>query len=374
MVVVRRQEWVDAWRGLLIILVVLGHASGGAFHLQPPGVGRDAFDLVYDVIYAFHMPAFFCLAGYLWPEARIDAWGFIKKRFLRLMVPYFTFGVFSILVYHLALGGFNSARVDFSDSYYVTKGASDIWGSLCGLLSMGAWPAEEAYRYNSVLWFLPCMFLVQILFLQISRILQSVKVRLFVCLLLLTFAVLARVHMRGCYPMALERVPTFLLVMVLGWSCSRGTKNEDAPVRGFWRLLVGLCIVAFVLLRSLMPNTYLSYESYRWAVVFIALSVVGSILSAAAAKAYGCRLLLYVGRSALTIMLFHKFVVVGLELGVPWSRGVLKGPCWVAVVYTLVLTLVSVAFCFVVDVFLKRIMPWSIGYNGVRRMKEREDI
>ena len=90
-----RYLWIDAWRGILIILVVLGHAVGGAEHFSStPHAG--ALDYVYRLIYGFHMAAFFFLAGMLWRPSGIDFVAFVRKKFHRLMVPYFIWGCISI--------------------------------------------------------------------------------------------------------------------------------------------------------------------------------------------------------------------------------------------------------------------------------------
>ena len=68
----RRIEWIDSWKGLLIFLVVLGHAVGGASHLTA-GNSRWLNECAYRVIYSFHMSAFFFIAGLLWHDS--GAWG-----------------------------------------------------------------------------------------------------------------------------------------------------------------------------------------------------------------------------------------------------------------------------------------------------------
>ena len=75
-----RIGWIDFAKGFAIISVVLGHALDDDFSLCV-------------LIYIFHMPFFFILAGYL---LNLDKWGgaenfrpFAAKLFKRLLVPYF---------------------------------------------------------------------------------------------------------------------------------------------------------------------------------------------------------------------------------------------------------------------------------------------
>ncbi len=65
-----RSHWIDAARGAAILLVVFGHGWRG---LYSAGLIGDAslFEAVDRFIYAFHMPLFFFLSGFLLPGARL---------------------------------------------------------------------------------------------------------------------------------------------------------------------------------------------------------------------------------------------------------------------------------------------------------------
>lgn len=67
-VVAQRADWIDAARGLGIVLVVLGHCLRG---LVAAGVLADGpvFQIVDRAIYAFHMPLFFLLSGLVFEKA-----------------------------------------------------------------------------------------------------------------------------------------------------------------------------------------------------------------------------------------------------------------------------------------------------------------
>lgn len=70
-----RMEFLDFWRGLAMLLVLLQHANA-------PGGGW---------ILSFHMPLFFLLSGYLasFREQKATFWTYIKPKFFRLLLPYF---------------------------------------------------------------------------------------------------------------------------------------------------------------------------------------------------------------------------------------------------------------------------------------------
>lgn len=74
-----RNNSIDIAKGLLIFLVVLGHAPEGS-------------DAVHKYIYWFHMPAFFIISGLFLRETfclREE----VKKKAKRLLVPYLVFSI-----------------------------------------------------------------------------------------------------------------------------------------------------------------------------------------------------------------------------------------------------------------------------------------
>lgn len=55
----KRLIWADSLKGLLIILVVLGHSIQGTY-------GSDCENNhLWNIIYSFHMPAFMAVSGFL---------------------------------------------------------------------------------------------------------------------------------------------------------------------------------------------------------------------------------------------------------------------------------------------------------------------
>jgi fucose 4-O-acetylase-like acetyltransferase len=70
-----RNPAVDAVRGLAILLVVVGHAIQGS-------VADFRSNPAWQIIYAFHMPLFFAISGYV--IGKVDLW----QKFKRLVIPF----------------------------------------------------------------------------------------------------------------------------------------------------------------------------------------------------------------------------------------------------------------------------------------------
>lgn len=356
-------QWIDSWKGILITLVVLGHVAGGAVHLVPAGLTRDLCQCVYDVIYAFHMPAFFCVAGYAW-RPNTEGWGqFAIRKARRLLVPYFFWGIFSIGVFSFTSCFFMRHVGVFRDSYYDGKGLLGMGTHFVGLLSFGACPENEAYRYNSVLWFLPAMFVAVLLFRVIVRFCGSSRGRYTLCAgALICLSLVGRVSVPHCLPARLYSMPNYLLLMLLGYLCSKmAYRRYLSSLTKWWTAILSSGI--FVVARVLLPNTSVSYVSYLWAVVFIGLTVWGSFVSLQFAKAFDSGLLATIGRASLAIMVLHKFLVVGLEVAVtPVRHGLCAGVASALFVMGSI-CLLSMLVCWCADWTLKHWFPISLGLS-----------
>lgn len=94
-----RQIEFDLLKGLGILFVILGHSVPDF----PVNLRADMVaGTVEQLMYAFHMPLFFICAGCMVQMAdnKHSCDGgyilFLKKKFLRLMVPYFSFSILSL--------------------------------------------------------------------------------------------------------------------------------------------------------------------------------------------------------------------------------------------------------------------------------------
>lgn len=94
-----RIPFVDALKGFAILLVVMGHFLAGIYPDWKTALDSNAFGMsLWRVIYGFHMPLFMFCSGFVFYKPR-DFFSFrncsctILKSFLRLILPYFSFGL-----------------------------------------------------------------------------------------------------------------------------------------------------------------------------------------------------------------------------------------------------------------------------------------
>ena len=139
---VKRFDYIDIAKGIGILMVVWAHILlTGASH---------------QFIYAFHMPVFFLLSGMMFSRDKYSSFGaFLGKRAKRLLIPYV---IYSILTWGVwAISRF--IRHDEVDSYWMP------------LLQTVIAQGSGAYIvHNSALWFVPCLFLTEMMYFFISRL------------------------------------------------------------------------------------------------------------------------------------------------------------------------------------------------------------
>ena len=82
-----RYDYLDNLKGILIILVVLGHAIQWTL----PDCQHD---VLFRVIYSFHMPLFFLISGFLTFKEHYDSM-LVKKRFIQCIIPFITWAFLS---------------------------------------------------------------------------------------------------------------------------------------------------------------------------------------------------------------------------------------------------------------------------------------
>ncbi len=85
-----RLIWADSLKGILILLVVLGHAIQGVF------TDNVESNRLWNVIYSFHMPAFFAISGYFVRPVWGQKW--LSKRVWQLLVPYLVWCLLKLLL------------------------------------------------------------------------------------------------------------------------------------------------------------------------------------------------------------------------------------------------------------------------------------
>ena len=125
------KNWITILKGFLIILVIFGHTT------------TDKYVLNY--LSSFYMPCFFVLSGWL-IKKEADLAVFVKKKVKSVLMPYLFFAVIWVLFC-------------FAKSFVVESDFNLVRALLSIILPYSGSTGGNAYN----LWFLPCLFLAQVL-------------------------------------------------------------------------------------------------------------------------------------------------------------------------------------------------------------------
>lgn len=205
----QRKHSIDTLKVFLLLLVISGHFSG-----LPDQMWRG--------IYTFHIPAFILISGYLNKSATgMSFMAYLQDRTRRLILPYMIMGVLSYLVWLLLL-----RNVGLDAEFQIPA-----WRPLLGMIyGVGT---DHWLIHNTPLWFLPCLFSVQILAYWIERLSAETWKSLLPVLLPLAF-LLVQPFLSIRLPWSLDTAFLTLPFYAIGQRLGRQRESSKPAERRFW--------------------------------------------------------------------------------------------------------------------------------------------
>lgn len=174
-------------KGLAILLMFIGHAATPTFLKRPL-----SYEIVVQFIYSFHMPLFFIVSGFLAVKSininfRNDYFLLLKKRIIKLGVPYVVIALITNIALNIASG--NITINGFIESIKTTIFYPELG-------AMGA------------LWFLYALLIISILTPIITKI--SLEASIIITIIINIFGP------RDLYFLAINRISFFIVYYLIG--------------------------------------------------------------------------------------------------------------------------------------------------------------
>lgn len=311
-----RLFYLDAARGLAILLVVLGHIW-------------ETDELLPVLIYSFHVPLFFMISGILTAYSGREHRPlrcFILSGLRSLLVPYLFFELVFIVIFGLR------NHFDFSSQ------SAHIYD--CLLLK----------PLNVPMWFLPTLFLSELILILLIRYLQNRKLCALICLGLYLLPFLdAGGHL---LPDVLARLFTSTGFLAAGYFGSDLIRQKEPP-------LIALPAAAVVsgILAWHNGKTGIYKLTFHNPLLFTVCAVAGSCCAIFLLKKFRCPLLELIGRNSLTILGLHIIVLRVLQEILGLHTDSIFGGLAALVIICLLLAPV----CFL----LNRFFPFLVGKKKV---------
>lgn len=233
-------EYIDIFRALGIVLMVMGHIGFGG--------GFDKW------IHAFHMPMFFFVSGWFYKKKEIPLLLVLGKKFKTMLLPYMIIGVFELAISYLLFSKYSGVQPLKSFLLTNTDGQSPVPGAL---------------------WFLTAMFFAELIYISADRALKNrILFHAFV-VAISVFGTVAVIILPFRLPWGIDAGCVGIGFLHIG-HLARENRFEKAFQLELWKvLLIGSAISISILLSPYVNMRTASYTGYPlfWLNALIAIAV-----------------------------------------------------------------------------------------------------
>ena len=330
-----RINWIDSLKALAIFLIVLGHAINGD-------------SILWHYVYGFHVPLFIIIAGMLAKNKEGSFSEFFKNKFKRIMIPYYLWGIISIIIYH------------FIGEYFDGESKLSLGKCILGLI----WGNGETgiMHWNLPLWFLPVFFVLQIITYFTNKKNQSTKSNVIILLIEIIIAIVVyRIKIIYNLPLGIETAIYLMPFMTYGRLLMKilpPIEKRDKKIYKYLLIIFGTIISTGIIM--MQKNIDYVSDQYR---IYILFFISASLISTSLVLIFKsirehANIMQIVGQRTMTIMLLHKFPLLFF-----------KGLCPIIkdlyitnkVIVSILISILTVALCLMADKVLKKYVPWAIG-------------
>ncbi len=282
-----RIGWIDAAKGLAMLLVVYGHNPMNASILK--------------VVYLLNVPIFFLMSGYTFKAEKYTSFfQLIKKLAVRVLVPYVIMNLLAFPVYYLT----RNMAID------ETAVENFIIGMLKGT------GAGSGLKCNIPLWFLPCIFVVQCLWYGVAKYAKKAKGIFIIAFSLIGFFIYPVLKMR--LPWGIDVAFTGAVFFAVG-SLIRAEKVQKfifkIPSLIGFLMMISVSLLLNSLNHSAVPNVDINAMVFGNYFLFYLSAFSGCFAMIYLAKLLDkSKILSCVGRNTMWILGLHSIFIQLFEL------------------------------------------------------------
>lgn len=285
-----RIAWLDMAKGYGILLVVFAHLCEILLN-----IGVTAILPIYQWVYSFHMPLFFALSGYVF-SAKEPPLRFLIKKAKSFLLPYLFLG-FPMPIIMIV----QSCQAGTLTTY------SFIGTFKQFLLQERLW----------TLWFLTCLFCLNVLFYLCIKLLKTtsrllVSSIVFPCLGLVYFKVLHRVEFPWNADVSLMAYPFFFA----GYWCklNRERIEQFLQEKGKYTIVAAAIIVnlLFSFISTKISGEWLDMYLNQYGIPLLVYpaAFAGIVYMVAFSKWFTAKPILYIGQNSLLYFAWHQTIVM----------------------------------------------------------------
>lgn len=284
-----REKWIDNAKGIAMLMVIIGHVSGGL---------QGFFD--FDFLYGVHLVVFFVLSGYTLKNRDVTK-EYVNDKFIRLMVPYFI-TCLSVLIADIVNSGIQDH--DLSLNTITSLISRDLLRTFFASGSITKFGSIELGTRIGAIWFLPALFFAYLFFQIIFKI---CKERLDTTgVVLAIIAIFGYISARFIWlPFSLQSAMVSTFFLYLGYSIKERRLLEKIK---WYHYIIAISIFG---LGVYLGYSYMGFVRADCIDLFVSVIVglAGCLLVYGISKAYNGKLLQYIGKRTLIILCVHLFAL-----------------------------------------------------------------
>jgi len=348
----KRLKYIDIARGLAMIFIVFGHTI----------VYSEHCDLIYQFLYSFHVALFFVISGYTF-NIPTNYHEFVKNKFIRIMIPYFIWS-FLFLIPYILLGQTLHLGSEMKASFNVITQCKNI------LYGNGN---NFALKQNSSLWFLPAVFIMEIcysLFIKVFNRGEKFSLEISFCFIQIIIGFISTLILIDIFlPWGINSTIQFGVFFYMGYLLKKRLLLDKIRFKYLalfvFSILGILC--CFLNYKRVSAIDY-NYGNYILAILSGFTLSVSVLLICVKIKEN--ILLEYLGKNTMSILIFHKIVLMICQSKLGIITSLLKNSTWyIELLIVFGISSCAILFSLAINIFAKRIFPELIGE---KRKKEVE--
>lgn len=335
----KRILWIDISKGIGIILVLIGHVSQNQY--------------INSFIYSFHMPLFFIISGYLYN----DKPKYIRKKIKSILIPYLFLAIISFIYWYFIERYLREQDIKPLNAFF------NIW------LAKGG---DTNYVFNVALWFLPCLFVTELIFHFLIKRIKNTRV---LFLIIFLFSIIGYGYARFEFirlPFGIDIAFIAIGFYFLGylWRYNGEKFFKQSNLNTIKKIIISCLCFIIVTIISLLGNSMdmnnLKYPIYP--LIYLTPIIATFMIYLISNMLNKDRILSYIGANTLIIMGIHepikRIVIEIIHRVTNISNDILRTQIFGILSITIILILTCVPCIYVINNYL----PFLIG-----RKKEKKN-
>ena len=344
----KRNIQLDIMKGIGILLVIVGHISQNK--------------TLNTWIYSFHIPLFFFVSGIIYYMANVcGSKEFLVRKYKSLLIPYLVFSTLSFIYWC------------FIERYLRGSSESVMHQFIEIFLSQGG---DSNHEFNVALWFLPCLFVMEILFDFIRRRFNDKKYImsfLVICSIVgFIFSQYIPIRLPFSIDTMFVAIPFYGIGFLIApfFNSINYFINDNKTIISIVFILLSLGVLFFYKGNNFNNNNYSNY------ILLYIVSFIGIILIIIFSNIINKnRILLYLGSNTLILMCIHeplkRIVLIIVSKITNINTDVLRSNIFLIILLSVLLILIMYPFINIIKIY----MPFMIGkFKSKKNLKVAKKI